>query len=529
MWSPRMGVGVQNLSPSGNGFNIILLWLIEKLAGSIAITNFILIFSIYFFPFLAMNLVCKEIKASPFIAFVISYFYVVNPFTLYYLTCLNQWNVFSVTVMPLFLWIILKYYRSNIKLFFFFGLLSTCLSFAYSNMPMLATVQISVMLSLLFYAYYHNERVIFKQFLIKYCLVLLSFILFNFWWIICFLFSGAVATAKGVVSAAWAHSWLGASVSGHGAVLAKMFSLTTIIGSDPSYDFFSFWYNSFFARIITLIPIVIVVYFVLIVRDKKTSNQLNHFALATLLIVLFFVKGNSGPLGFIYNVFFKYLPFFYMFKSPVEKFGLLYIFIFTVLLLLIFLGTKKHKYYKSSLRAFTCYLIFCSVPILTGNIIPDYKTGNYGYCSRRYKDKIEYSQFRKLVSNEHFQYRILSLPGCGNYQVCMLNYNGKKYTGLDPVLMNIDKPSIADHNQINVLFKNISLKSYAKLLTVYNIGKIVINKDQIPWFGTFQKESIAELEEIFGRYFASTDLGSIVIYDNQDHFLTRIYVSDKSN
>src|SRR3989338_10696471 len=60
MWSPRMGVGTQNLSHSGNGLNIILLWLVEKLTGSVKITNFVLIFSIYFFPFLAMNLACKE-------------------------------------------------------------------------------------------------------------------------------------------------------------------------------------------------------------------------------------------------------------------------------------------------------------------------------------------------------------------------------------------------------------------------------------------------------------------------------------
>jgi len=148
LWLSHWGTGVQNLSPCGTGLNILLLWLVEKLTGSASLTNFVLIFSIYFFPFLAMYLVCKELKTTPFISFISSLFYIVNPFMLYYLNCINQWNVFSVTVMPLFLWVILKYYHSNFKLFFFFGIISACFSFAYTNQPLLAIILISIVLSI---------------------------------------------------------------------------------------------------------------------------------------------------------------------------------------------------------------------------------------------------------------------------------------------------------------------------------------------------------------------------------------------
>ncbi|MBU0477588.1 hypothetical protein KKC91_03350 [bacterium] len=528
MWFPVYGVGLQNMSPSGTGLNILLLCLIEKLTGSIPITNFVLIFSIYFFPFLAMYLVCKAIKATPFTSFAIALFYVFNPFVLYYLTCINQWNVFGVTVMPMFLWVILKYYHSNFKLFFFFGLISACFSFTYSNPPILVIIHISVVFSMVMVSYYRNKKFILLEILKKYSIVIVSFIAFNLWWILN-LFVGAVATAKEIYSASWAHSWLNTTVSGHRPILARMFSITTMIGINPSWDFFTWWYSTMLARLITLVPIFMIIYFVLMVKSKKTRNSLNLAIFSTLLLVLFFVKGNASPFGFIYDLMFKHLPFFYIFKSPVEKFGLLYIFILSVLLLLIMNGIKAHKYYKPILCIFTVYLIVCSVPVLTGNIIPDYNLGSLGYGSRKYKDKNGYRQFRESVNKDNFQYRIFSLPGVGNYQVCLPNYNGKKYTGLDPVLMNTNKPFIAPYNGIGVLYNNISSAKYAKLLGIYNIGKIMINEDLIPWFGIMEKESIPELKTIFDKSMASKKWENITLYNNEDYFLPRIYTSGNSN
>lgn len=528
MWFSIFGLGLQNLSPSGTGLNIILLWLISKLTASIVIANFVLIFSIYFFPFLAMFLVCKEMKIAPFLAFILSFFYVINPFVLYYLNCINQWNVFSVTVMPLFLWVILRYYNSYRKLFFIFGFISTCFSFTYSNPPLLAIIHISIILSMFVVSHYYHKKIIFSQILKRYGVVLAAFIVFNLWWILN-LFTGAISYSSKVYSASWAHDWLDTTVSGHGAILAKMFSITTMVGDNPSYDFFTFWYNTIFSRVITLTPTFIVIYFVLIAKDKKTSNLFNRAILLCLLTILFFVKGNSGPFGFIYDFMFRHVPFFYVFKSPVEKFGLLYVFVFSILLLFIMTNIRSHKYYKPALSIFIIYLIFCSIPLLTGNIIPDSKLGESGYYSRKYKDKDEYVQFRKVVNNDNFQYRVLSLPGRGNYQVCMPNYNNKKYVGLDPVLMNINKPFIAPQHQIGVLYDNLSSDNYVKLLGLYNIGKIMLNEDLLPWFGTREKESSADIKRIFGKYMASKKWGGITLYSNKDYFLPKIYVSGSPN
>lgn len=522
-WFPTYDVGIQNMAPSGTSLNIILLSLIERLTGSLLLTNFTLIFSIYFLPFLAMYLVCKEIKATPFISFAISLFYVVNPFMLYYLICINQWNVFSVTVMPLFLWVIMKYYHTSFKLFFLFGFISACFSFAYSNPPMLVIIHISIVLSTFFVSYYHNEKLIFAQIFKKYSIMFVSFLVFNSWWILIFFAGGAVSTAQKMYTHSFAESWLNTTVSGHGAIIAKMFSLTTIIGDNLSYDFFSYWYGTIFAKLITLVPIFMIIYFVLIAKDKRTRNVLNCAIFGILLIVLFFVKGNSDPFGFIYNFMFKYFPFFYIFKSSVEKFGLLYIFVFSILLLLVVRDLKNEKYYKPILGAFITYLLFCSMPVITGNIIPDYKTSDGRQVSRKYKDKSEYKQFRENVNNDNYQYRILSMPGVGNYQVLLPSYNNKYYSGLDPVLMNTNKPFIATQSHMDWLYKDVSLTNYKKLLGLYNIGKIAMNEDFIPWFGTIGIESVPELKTIFDKFMVSKTWGSITLYDNQGDFLPRIY------
>src|SRR3972149_2028018 len=528
-WFPTYNTGMPNLAPSGTGMNIILLYLIESLTKSAAVTNFILIFSIYFFPFLAIFLTAKELKLSPPLSFIVSFFYVVNPFTLYYLICLNQWNVFAVTVMPLFFWLILKNYHNNFKLFFFFGLVSASFSFAYTNLPLLAVIQLSILLSVLFVSYYYNKVFILRQILKKYSLVLASFILFNLWWILG-LFK-AISDAKKVYTQSFAESWLETIVGDWGyIIIEKIFSLRVIIPKQTDYDFYAFWYNSALAIIITLIPIFIVVFFVMIVRAEKIHNRLNILILGTLLLTVFLIKGNAPPFGFVYNFFFKYIPFFSIFKTPIEKFGILYIFTLSILLLFVIKGLNGHKYYKPVAWLLAAYLLFCSIPVVVGGIIPEPDVGVYGKVSRKFKEKAEYKIVRDAINNDDSEYRILSFPGNGNYQVLIYDSDNRVYTGLDPLLMNTNKPFIPAYSGIHglnfLLFENISMPYYEKLLSIYNIGKIMINEDLEPWFGFVEKEDAPVLKDIFnGKGMPFQRWGNVTVYDNTSNFLPRIYAA----
>src|SRR3972149_939717 len=106
------------------------------------------------------------------------------------------------------------------------------------------------------------------------------------------------------------------------------------------------------------------------------------------------------------------------------------------------------------------------------------------------------------------EYRVLSLPGSLNYQVA-LKTGGGFYTGNDPILSNVNKPFIAPYSETTAgkftqLFDSISQPNYLNLLGLYNIRKIVVDKD-----------------------ISSSKNQIIDLYDAGNYFLPRFYVPQK--
>lgn len=502
MWYHAYGLGIMNFSPSGAGLNILTLSLIENLFGNLQLTNFILVFMIYFLPFLAMLLVCKKIKLTPFFSFLCALFYVINPFTLSYLTSLNQWSVFSITLMPLFFWIFLKFYNNRFKLFFATGLTSVIFSFAYTNYPTLAIILISTIISLFIAALYCEEEFILSKFFSRCCLVFFSFIAFNLWWILP-LYSILPNTSQ-VYTVSFARSMISSLPGNYENIFAKTLAFTSTIGKNTDYNFFTYWYNLGIVRLITYIPLVIVIFPFTLFQKRK---PLKIFLLGTLLVSLFLAKGNGEPFSFVYEFLFKHFPLFYIFKSPIEKFGLLYVYIFS--LSLIFSSPKKLLIF-----GLIIYLGFSLIPLLTGNIIPDYKVGEGVYASRKYFDKNEYKWARYEIIKDSAEYRVLSFPGGANYQVCLKNFNDKRYTGLDPVAINTGKSLLTTYNSPAILYKKVSFESYARIMGLYNIKKVILNEDICSWFGLIEKENTTELKDIFSRFMKAENLGTVTLMSN---------------
>jgi hypothetical protein len=522
MWFSDYGLGTLNLSPSGTGFNILLLAAIENFLGN-QIANFALIYAIFFFPFLAVFLLSKEMKATPVLSFMISFFYTFNPFMSIYLQSLNQWNAFSATAIPMLFWIIARYYRHNFKLFFYYGLMSLLLSYANTNYPMMAIIQISAVISLIIVAFYLNSVVSLKEILVKYGIIMVAFFLFNAWWLSTI---PLVLPAAGkIYSRSVATGWLSTVSHNPGASMFKIFTLAFGFTDESSYNFFYYWHSISMVKVILMIPIIIFVYFLFFYKGEIKKIGFLRKIFLLLLILMFLSRGNSAPFGFIYNIMFRFVPFFYIFKSPVEKFGLLYDFTFSVLLMLLLLGLKDKKIHLRLRALLIIYLCCCSIPLVSGHLIPDYTVATLGYSSRKYKDKPEYVHFRKLLSDDTNNYRVLSLPGVGNYQVCLKNYNGKFYTGIDPLFMNASKPYISLEHNIPMLYSSIASDHYKKLFGIYNIGMLVINEDQIPWFGTIGPNDPEELKNIFGKYMTQQKMGSLTIFNNGEDFLPRIYTA----
>ncbi len=126
-------------------------------------------------------------------------------------------------------------------------------------------------------------------------------------------------------------------------ILAKTFAFTSAISKDSNYNFFTYWYNTEVMKAIAYIPLIIIVSAFALFQKLKS---LSLFLFGTLLLCLFLAKGNGEPFGFVYEFLFKYFPLFYIFKSPVEKFGLLYIYVISLSLLFLFMGSTSVKFKK---------------------------------------------------------------------------------------------------------------------------------------------------------------------------------------
>jgi hypothetical protein len=298
-----------------------------------------------------------------------------------------------------------------------------------------------------------------------------------------------------------------------------------MISNNIYYFFISDYFNTAIGAIFFIIPILLICIFILM---AKRINNFIIFCFIFLLISIFFAKGVHVPLGGVYIFMMQHIPLFEVLKTPFEKWGVLVIFFISLLLAISIEASQKNKYKIFFLTCIIFYLAFCLIPFVTNNFIPDYKIDGIGNASRHYTDKSEYILTRNELNSDQDTYRLLSLPGSINYQVALKMHDDVYYTGLDPLLYNINKPFIAAYSdtilaQYDGLFTTISNRNYLKLLSLYNIKKIVINKDMYPWFGYKESESIDEIEKKFDSLLPSEKNGSIIIYDNNKTYLPRIY------
>jgi hypothetical protein len=499
---------------------------VQKLLG-IQIANFILVFSLYFLPYLSMHLVCKQLNLSRFSGFIISLFYVINPFSIYYIYCLNQWSIAPLTVIPLFFWVQHRYYYHKFKLFLYIGIISLLFAYANTNPPLMAIIQFSIIISTFVSVYHHNKRFSFLEFIQRYLIAISSFAIFNLWWI--FNWFAVLKYSREVYTMDFALYWLDIVTGNIRAITFKALALSHLIPKDPSYNFFSAFYNMAISNFVILIPISLVsIYlFILDIKAKTYIKKMMFYLFFGWLFLVILIKGNSYPFGFVYELMYNRLPFFYIFKTPTEKFGVLYVFVFSLLLIFLIKSLNRDKLRTIFFGFFIFYLCYCSIPIIMGNIIPDYSLQQFGidgYASRKYIDKNEYKAFRGIINNGPIDYKILSLPGSRNYQVALYNHDNNYYTGMDPLLYSVNKPFFYAENGPHILFDNISHENYTQLLKLYNVKKILINEDSYPWFKFREKESIVELKETFGKDMPSRQWGPINLYDNVDDFLPHIYI-----
>lgn len=185
-------------------------------------------------------------------------------------------------------------------------------------------------------------------------------------------------------------------------------------------------------------------------------------------------------------------------------------------------------HYNWGIAFLSAYLLFNFVPVFSGRLIPEYTNGRFGTTSRKFQDKVAYRMLRDDINNEKPIYRVLSLPAMHNYQVLFPNYGGKNYSGNDMTMYNLNKSYLSTSHGAylhDLLFqhKNIPLESLKKIYGLFNIKKLVVNRDLLPWYGYVGDSNAKDLQNIFRNNFPEKEIGNYVVYDNFEKFIPILY------
>ncbi|MFH0815005.1 MAG: hypothetical protein V1902_02955 [Candidatus Falkowbacteria bacterium] len=505
-----------------------LFALLQKLTLSFKVANIVSAWLVYILPFLSMFwLLSKILKRSFPLAYFVSLFYIINPFSTFHLQGLMFWNIALLFVLPLIFGVLYKYYSHGLKLFFFFGLLTSLLSFSLANIPYLGIFQIFLFSSLIIIPYMQEKTPRVRAVVKNIVITELSFLLFNAWWFLNLLrFQmqdiGLYYTKEFAVS--WAQAY-----AGDGSIIAKLFSLTSLISSNDDNFFASFFY-SIPMRLILLVPFGLLTFQFFIKPSKEYSVDKKIVSILALFVagIMFFAKGANQPLGELYIWMLNHIPFFIIFKSPIEKFSLLFVFFLALTMIYVFKNIKT----KWAYCLFAVYLTACSIPYLSLNFMPDFRfeKGAQGeedkYISKKYVYKENYFAAAESLNKQKLECRYLSLPGSANYQVTLLNHDGNKYyRGMDPFVYSVNKPFITSYSTpaLNFIFYGLSNDSIEIFLNAFNIRKIIVNQDLYPSFGRVEKELPEELISIFSKKYKKEDFSPITVFSVKD-FLPLIYV-----
>ncbi|MBN1263542.1 MAG: hypothetical protein JW991_04255 [Candidatus Pacebacteria bacterium] len=479
-------------------------------------------FLVYYLPFLAFFILAKKgLGLDLGTALIVSLFYILNPSSVDYLASLALWQTSILFILPVFFFLIYRYFYQGKKLFIYFGLFTFLASFGLSNPPLLGIALLSLPLFLIATSLLLKGKLNLKRILGNLLILVLALSLFNFWWL-ANLFTRR-ATLQASYTEDFAVSWVQQYQSDN--IFTDLFLFRWLVPKDPAYNFLASFYRCPAMGLFLLWPFAFILISFLRLNKKRLALTVLFLFL---LLILALTAGAGGPLGPIFLFLMKKIPLFIMFKTHREKFGVLFIFLVALVsgLLLGFENKRRGKLFK---LVFAGYLLVCAIPFISGNFIPESKIEKDKFTSRRFVYKKEYQEMIQAVNNQPELFRVLSFPGSENYQVTMHSRDDRYYRGMDPLMYGLTKPFIAAYRKNpfdRFLFTRVTDAGWQKALSFYNIGRVFLNLDLYPSFGFIESRGPAELNDLFTRRFDCLKNQSIVLCKN-DESLPLFYLPHK--
>lgn len=488
------------------------------------IRSFFIIATIYLMPFTVMYFLLKKInpsKKSHIIA--ISLFFVSNPFSINFLYALNPWGIHTLFIYPLYFLILYSFYQKDFLLFYVFGIVSLLFAYTFTNPPQMVLILAMLPVFLIIIQLMQNNKLNIFQCIKKSLILYVSFLLFHVWWLVQWML--ILPDAQKLYTQKFARSWLESVSKDVTLIMKDLFSLTWSIPRVVDQHFLATYYNNSYIKLLSFIPFFFILYWLTL--KKSTYNRVIKALLITLFLLTLLLKAANPPFPGIMFFCFDHVPLCYLFKTAPEKFGVTFVFFLSILLFYI-LNDLKIRWLKWLLYL---YVFIALVPFLTGRYIPDYKTDINDYITRKYIDYEEFKEFRNAVDTKKLDFRLISYPNGGNYQVKMNLHGNTYYTGHDPILMNMHHTYFADHMEhfnIGPLFSTIDEPVQARLLYLYSVRYIHLNHRLRSWFGNISNKKIDELEKILAtKYKHVATYGQMELYEAPD-FLPQFYTPKQS-
>jgi hypothetical protein len=381
--------------------------------------------------FLLLRLIVSEsgvFKKEPWYFYLSSYlFYICNPISI-----ATVWNRFQspfiifYCLLPLLTYVyVYGLFRKRVDFILYFNALALCASLSLSSIPMLEMLWGVLFL---FSAYVVLSRPFSLKsllFVVGYFIAnILVWIGFNLWWIAPFIIT--LRNTMYITTEAY-------SESGN---IATFMQLSSMLGN-PAYvlrlmhgTFFknmsSVWGDFYISTIGIAVSMLIPIVGFLPLVFRRIPLFVSFFMISS-LVILFFISGSHGPLGFVLLFLFSHVRFLEVFRNSFEKLSLIVPIFFSPLIGYSLYRLRERRYVSYFLLFLICGVF--SFPlwngwVFSGTFVPtnNLKVGTYVAVPD------DYAKIASLVDGESTQFRGIAFPFNGEGMTHTWRYG---YSGVD--------------------------------------------------------------------------------------------------
>ncbi len=471
------GFGHPNVLFNFIGVPHIIFLILEKLNFSYKVINSIYVFILFLLPFISFFLLSYQLTKKKITSLVVSSLYCFNTLSISYLASLNITNSSSLSTLPLLLFIYVKYYNSK-YLYLLFGFFTLLFSYSFYNPPTFIAIFFSIILFIPFNFYLINKKMIFIDIFKDITKLTFIIFLFNIWWIFPTILS--LNEASALMSSDFAISWEASTHKYKNQLLLNILFL----------DHFKYLSSISIFNNFLLIKFFYLFFLFFLIKNLNYKSIKFIYLIFMILLSIFFMKGTMPPFGIIYDALLKYIPFFWVMKSPIEKFSIPFIFYFSLLILFFINERKEHILNNKILLLFIC--IFISLPyiIFKDNLfLNSFNQKDITFNSKRYLSlNNSHISMIDFINSREINGRILILPQNLNYQsMIKLDEKNNVFTGLSFISESTNATFLRlDHQIYKGFSKNVFESDNILDQTFFNmfaIEYVLVNMDTVNWFG----------------------------------------------